>query len=152
MAFLNASIGSTKTTHAWLQRLSRYLITPWRAIASNSEQEWDVCATMIANTDPSQDLDLPLAHFAGRIEGAGRVSLSTLHSAKGREFDAVVMYGVNASDIPSERDKRTPASLREARRLFYVGVTRPKKHLSLIYLEHHHSPWVYELYQRSQQD
>jgi DNA helicase-2/ATP-dependent DNA helicase PcrA len=152
MAFLNASIGSTETTHAWLQRFSRDLITPWRAIARNSEQEWDVCATMIANTDPAQNLDLPLAHFAGRIEGAGRVSLSTLHSAKGREFDAVIMYGVNASDIPSERDKRTPASLREARRLFYVGVTRPKKHLSLIYQEHHHSPWVYELYQRSQQD
>src|SRR5258705_5626295 len=43
MAFLNASIGSTETTHAWLQRFSRDLITPWRAIARNSEQEWDVC-------------------------------------------------------------------------------------------------------------
>ena len=62
------------------------------------------------------------------------------------------MYGVNASDITSERDNRSPASLREARRLFYVGVTRPKKHLSLSYQEHHHSPWVLELYQRSQQD
>lgn len=67
-------------------------------------------------------------------------------------FDAVVMYGVNASDIPSERDRRTAAGLREARRLFYVGVTRPKKHLSLVYQEHHHSPWVVELYQRSQRD
>ena len=62
------------------------------------------------------------------------------------------MYGVNASDIPSERDSRTPEGLREARRLFYVGVTRPKKHLSLVYQEHHHSPWVLELYQRSQRD
>ncbi|WP_354417098.1 hypothetical protein [Mesorhizobium shonense] len=43
-------------------------------------------------------------------------------------------------------------SLREARRLFYVGVTRPKKHLSLVFQEHHHSPSVPELYQRSQQD
>jgi DNA helicase II / ATP-dependent DNA helicase PcrA len=75
---------------------------------------------MIVNTDPSHNLDFPLAHFAGRIEGTGRVSLSTLHSAKGREFDAVIMYGMNAGDIPSERDKRTSASLREARRLFYV--------------------------------
>ncbi|MEX2495415.1 MAG: ATP-dependent helicase [Woeseia sp.] len=152
MAFLNAAIGSTETTHAWLQRFSRELITPWRQVARNSEQEWDICGEMIANTDPTRDLDFPLAHFAGRIEGSGRVNLSTLHSAKGREFDAVIMYGVNASDIPSERDKRSPGSLREARRLFYVGVTRPKKHLSLVYQEHHHSPWVVELYQRSQQD
>ncbi|WP_292371811.1 hypothetical protein [Mesorhizobium sp.] len=43
-------------------------------------------------------------------------------------------------------------SLREARRLFYVGVTRPKKHLSLVFQEHYHSPSVPELYQRSQQD
>ncbi|MBP0440330.1 ATP-dependent helicase [Tianweitania sediminis] len=152
MGFLTASLGTSETTHAWLQRVARGLITPWRTIARNSEQEWDVCDEMISNTDPARDLDMPLAHFAGRTEGSGRVNLSTLHSAKGREFDAVIMYGVNASDMPSTRDKSSPGSLREARRLFYVGVTRPKKHLSLVYQEHHHSPWVFELYQRSQQN
>ena len=43
---------------------------------------------------------MPLDHFARRFEGAGRVTLTTLHSAKGRELDAVVMYGVNVSDLP----------------------------------------------------
>lgn len=151
MGFLSTSLGSSETTHVWLQRGARELIAPWRMVARNSEQEWDVCDEMISNTDPARDLDMPLAHFAGRTEGCGRVNLSTLHSAKGREFDAVIMYGVNASDMPSARDQQTPTSLREARRLFYVGVTRPKKHLSLVYQEHHHSPWIFELYQRSQQ-
>ncbi|EHK54643.1 3'-5' exonuclease [Allomesorhizobium alhagi] len=73
---------------------------------------------MISNTDPARDLDIPLAHFAGRTEGSERVNLSTLRSAKGREFDAVIMYGVNASDMPSTRAKGSPGSLREARRLF----------------------------------
>jgi DNA helicase-2/ATP-dependent DNA helicase PcrA len=150
--FLSVSFGSGETTHAWLKRFSRELVTPWRTIARNSEQEWDVCDEMISGTDPAGDLDIPLMHFAGKTEGSGRVNLSTLHSAKGREFEAVIMYGVNTSDIPSARDQQNPASLREARRLFYVGVTRPKKHLSLVYQEHHHSPWVLELYQRSQQD
>jgi DNA helicase-2/ATP-dependent DNA helicase PcrA len=152
MTFLNRSIGTVETTHAWLQRFSQELITPWRRIARNSELDWDSCSEMITNTDPVRDLDMPLEHFAGRVEGAGRVNLSTLHSAKGREFDAVIMYGVNASDIPSDRDKRSAAGLREARRLFYVGVTRPRKELSLIFQEHHHSPWVLELFQRSQRE
>lgn len=150
MAFLNASIGTTETAHAWLQRFERELVASWSSVARNTDQEWQVCAEMIANTDPVRDMDLSLAHLAGRVEGAGRVNLSTLHSAKGREFDAVVMFGINAGDIPSQRDGRTPAGLREARRLFYVGVTRPRRHLSLIYQEHYHSPWVYELYERSQ--
>ncbi|MGB3445940.1 MAG: 3'-5' exonuclease [Xanthobacteraceae bacterium] len=107
IGFLQATIGSDDSTHAWLQRFDGELIVPWRVIARNSEQEWNVCAGMIANTDLADDLDIPLAHLAGLVEGAGRVSLSTLHSAKGREFDAVVMYGVNANDLPSERDKKS---------------------------------------------
>ncbi len=79
------------------------------------------------DTDPAADFDIPLAHQVGRVEGAGRVSLSTLHSAKGREFDPIVMYGMNASDLPSERDKKSAITLCEACRLFYVGVTGPVK-------------------------
>ncbi|WP_354182134.1 3'-5' exonuclease [Bradyrhizobium sp. LA6.1] len=96
-------------------------------IARNSEQEWHVCAEMIANTDPAADLDIPLVHLAGRVEGTGRVSLSTLHSAKGREFDAVVMYGVNASDLPSERDKKSATALREAAACFMSASCVPAK-------------------------
>jgi DNA helicase-2/ATP-dependent DNA helicase PcrA len=63
---------------------------------------------MVANTDPLRGLDMPLSHFpegSNVLVGQSR----TLHSAKGREFDAVIMYGVNASDIPNDRDKRLRA-------------------------------------------
>ncbi|WP_370143443.1 hypothetical protein [Bradyrhizobium yuanmingense] len=40
------------------------------------------------------------------------------------------MYGVNASDLPSENDKRSAAALRQARPLSYAGVTRPGKEMS----------------------
>ena len=106
---------------------------------------------MIERTDPAQDGDLALNIFAGRIEGTGRISLSTLHSAKGREFDAVILFGMNAGAIPSQRDQNTPATLREARRLFYVGVTRPRKELVMVYEDGNPSPWIIELYRRSQQ-
>ncbi|WP_271591843.1 ATP-dependent helicase [Bradyrhizobium sp. CCBAU 65884] len=148
IGFLNSSIGSTESTHVWLQRCDDELIAPWRDISRNSESDWDVCSEMISNTDPADDLDMSLDRFAGRIEGSGRVTLTTLHSAKGREFDAVVMFGVNAADLPSYKDKKSAHSLREARRSFYVGVTRPRKSLSLVFQEHHPSPWVCELAER----
>ncbi|MEO5325141.1 hypothetical protein PV773_17630 [Mesorhizobium sp. CC13] len=82
MGFLNASLASTETTHIWLQRFSRELVTSWRKIARNSEQEWDVCAEMIANTDPARDLDLSLAHFTGRIEGTPCASATEMARKK----------------------------------------------------------------------
>ncbi len=151
IGFLRSGIDAGETTHAWLQRLCRELIAPWKAVSRNPQPEWEVCSEMVVKTDPAQGKDIPLNIFSGRIEGTGRVSLSTLHSAKGREFDAVILYGMNAGDIPSRRDQKSPGALREARRLFYVGVTRPRKELSIVYQEGNYSPWVAELYKRSQE-
>jgi DNA helicase-2/ATP-dependent DNA helicase PcrA len=151
IGFLQSGINRGESTYNWLRRLCRELISPWQTISRNAHQEWEVCAEMMMRTDPARGRDIPLNIFAGRIEGTGRMSLSTLHSAKGREFDAVILFGINDGDIPNWRDKRSERGLREARRLFYVGVTRPRNELSLVYQEHHHSPWVAELYQRSQQ-
>lgn len=150
IAFLRSGIDTSETTHDWLQRFHHELITPWRKIARNTQQEWEVVWELVGNTDPSQGKDMSLNIFAGRLEGTGRVNLSTIHSSKGREFDAVILYGMNAGDIPNNRDKRSQTSLREARRLFYVGVTRPRKELSIIFQEGNYSPWVAELYSRSQ--
>lgn len=151
ISFLNAGIGAGETVHAWLQRLNRVLIEPWQAISRNAHQEWEVCSELTKKTDPATDRDLPLNVFAGRAEGSGRATLSTLHSAKGREFDAVILFGMNDGDIPSWRDKKNERALREARRLFYVGATRARRALCIVYQDKNHSPWVAELYRRSQQ-
>ena len=150
MAFLRSSIDSCETAHVWLARLYRDLVQPWQAVSRNPQQDWDACLDLVTKTDPAEGKDMPLGNFAGRVEGTGRLNLSTLHSAKGREFDAVILYGMNSGDIPSKRDSASAASLREARRLFYVGVTRPRKELSIVYQDGNHSPWVTELYQKSQ--
>jgi DNA helicase-2/ATP-dependent DNA helicase PcrA len=152
MDFLHSGIGMEEFTHSWLHRFNSELIESWKGISINNHQEWEVCLEMIRRTDPITNLDMPLKIFAGRIEGSGRVTLSTLHSAKGREFDAVVLFGVNKDDMPSWRDKKSDQALREARRLFYVGVTRPRKELCLVFQEDCYSPWVMELFQRSQKE
>lgn len=152
IAFLSSGINNSETANQWLRRFYSELITPWKVIARNAHQEWEVCSEIITRTDPAQNSDMPLNIFSGRIEGTGRITLSTLHSAKGREFDVVILFGINNGDFPNQRDGQSNRALREARRLFYVGVTRPRKELCLVYREKFHSPWVAELYHRSQQD
>ena len=126
IAFLRSSIDLGETAHVWLTRLYRDLVQPWRAMSRNPQQDWDACLDLVAKTNPAKGKDMPLSTFAGRVEGSGRLNLcSTFHSAKGREFDAVILFGMNSGDIPSKRDRASAASLREVRRLFYVGVTPP---------------------------
>jgi len=64
-------------------------------------------------------------------EGERTVVLMTLHAAKGLEFDAVAIIGLNEETLPSSRSIQDDDALEEERRLFYVGITRAKERLLL---------------------
>jgi DNA helicase-2/ATP-dependent DNA helicase PcrA len=59
------------------------------------------------------------------------VTMLTLHAAKGLEFGAVFIYGVDEKVLPHSRSLDDPEELEEERRLFYVGMTRAKDQLHL---------------------
>lgn len=62
------------------------------------------------------------------------VTISTLHSAKGLEYDKVFILDVNEGIIPYQK-AALEDDLEEERRLFYVGMTRAKVDLHLYYIE-----------------
>lgn len=151
ITFLRSSIEHDESAHQWLMRLNTELISQWKLLSQSSFQEWDICSELIKRTDPALGCDMALAVFSGKVNDAGRVTLSTLHSAKGREFEVAILYGVNKYDFPNKRDSASVSAMREARRLFYVGVTRTRKELHLVYEKGKHSPWLNEVYHRSLQ-
>jgi DNA helicase-2/ATP-dependent DNA helicase PcrA len=59
----------------------------------------------------------------------GSVSIMTLHTAKGLEYDAVFLTGVEEELLPHRISSGEPGGIAEERRLFYVGITRARKRL-----------------------
>lgn len=80
----------------------------------------------LANASLASDLD-------NLQEGQEKVSLMTLHSAKGLEFPIVFLVGLEQGIFPHNRSLNDPIALEEERRLCYVGVTRAKEQLFLTY-------------------
>ncbi|OPX89683.1 MAG: ATP-dependent DNA helicase PcrA [Pelotomaculum sp. PtaB.Bin104] len=61
----------------------------------------------------------------------GRITLMTLHSAKGLEFPVVFLIGMEEGVFPHSRALNDPGELEEERRLCYVGITRARERLYL---------------------
>jgi DNA helicase II / ATP-dependent DNA helicase PcrA len=83
--------------------------------------------TLLGGTETSE--------VTGRDDEEDRVCLSSIHQAKGLEWQAVFLAWLTEGMFPGTRSLEDESALEEERRLFYVGVTRCKEELYLTYPE-----------------
>jgi len=76
--------------------------------------------------------DVALISDQDTLTNANAPTLLTLHAAKGLEFGAVFIVGLDDGLLPHSRSFDDPEAMEEERRLFYVGITRAKDRLHLI--------------------
>lgn len=96
-------------------------------LAQLSEHETDL-AKFLAESVLQEQFQRP-----GAAHDDEKIVLSTIHQAKGLEWEAVFILNVSAGQFPHERALTEDGGLEEERRLFYVAVTRAKKYLHLSY-------------------
>lgn len=133
--------------HDWLAALRDEIVKPRIDRTRSLADELETLNTFINRLGPVGDVeDFPLGEFAGIGTGLDRINLSTLHSAKGREFDAVILFGMEEGRLP--RNNASDAEIKEARRLFYVGFTRARHEIHLMHGKANTSRFVTELQDR----
>ena len=133
--------------HHWLQRVRDEVLQERADACQTLDDDWAILGNIVDRTGDEPELaGMTLGHFSGLGDGGDRLNLSTLHSSKGREFDVVILFGMDDGRVP--RHGATEAGVLEARRLFYVGFTRAKREVHIMYTKHQVSPFVSELRHR----
>jgi DNA helicase-2/ATP-dependent DNA helicase PcrA len=108
-----ATAAETETRMANIEELIR--------AAAESELRGETVSEFLDRASLASELD--------KFDPNARVALMTLHSAKGLEFDAVFMTGMEEGLFPHSQSMASSTDLEEERRLCYVGITRAKRKL-----------------------
>jgi DNA helicase-2/ATP-dependent DNA helicase PcrA len=107
----------------------------WEALQALVELADDFDADTMTSTGEGAAMRDFVDHLAERAQAQHAptldgVTLTTIHAAKGLEWDAVFMVGCSEGLMPISLAE-TPEAIEEERRLLYVGVTRAREHLTL---------------------
>jgi DNA helicase-2/ATP-dependent DNA helicase PcrA len=143
VAFLRDHRTPDQPLHKWLEMFHKTCLAD--VVPGNQRFPESNDALELLRTAAGEDAKVgtyTVAEFAGLRGAPDHVNLVTLHSSKGLEFDVVIMIGLEDGRLP-RYDRQTGNSLREERRLFYVGLTRARHEVYLLY-----SGWYFNKYRK----
>ena len=129
--------GSADVVDAVAAALEPVGYTPTPPLGQAQREEWESLAAIVGLARTHPNLESLVADLDERAENddapvAAAVTLASLHSAKGLEWDAVFMPGLHEGGLPL-RYQGEMVDVAEERRLFYVGITRARDILELSY-------------------
>jgi len=119
---------STELLEDWMFRRGLAGVLELQQLLKISENYQDISG-MLKALPLAEEADI--IRYGRKVTGTEAITLSTIHAAKGLEFPAVFIYGVEEGLIPIDR-ALTGEALMEEERLFYVAVTRAQFNLYLI--------------------
>ena len=132
----------------WYQPQLERLYDNAAARAGDLDQLEQIAAGYATRERFLTELTLDPPDASGAEAGRARLDedyliLSTIHSAKGQEWDAVFVLNLVDGCIPSDMASGKPEQIEEERRLLYVAITRAREHLHLLqplrfYIAHQH--------------
>ena len=106
-------------------------ISQWNAGFRGDTSERRAWKTKCRSSDFLQEVSLLTDLDSDNGDDTNRVSLMTVHSAKGLEFPTVFIVGLEENIFPSPMSANSKRELEEERRLLYVAITRAEKHCIL---------------------
>ena len=102
----------------------------WESLSALVNLADDLIATMPEAQLPDLVAELDARATAQHAPTVQGVTLASLHSAKGLEWDAIFLVGLTDTTVPIQH-ATTDAQIAEERRLLYVGITRARERLAL---------------------
>jgi DNA helicase II / ATP-dependent DNA helicase PcrA len=131
---------------SWLALLTKHLDLDRIAAGSTAQRDQHALADF---RRADQQFALTVADTAAGTLRAGKLTLTTYHSAKGREWDVTILPGLVDGIMPRRKWSKpkgrylepAPDQLEEDRRLFYVGLTRAKDAVILIHGTYWETEW-----------
>lgn len=117
----------------WLESMYNNCLKPHFAdrLALPEQEAWDKLSVACANGGALEHFTV--SDFSGQRGASDHLNLSTLYSSKGLEFDAVILVGMENGKLP--KFNATLDEKEEARRLFYVGITRARFEVHITYAQ-----------------
>ncbi|WP_081640586.1 UvrD-helicase domain-containing protein [Desulfovibrio desulfuricans] len=140
VSFLWSSRDSAVSLASWLENFHRDIFSELLATCSFIHNESENFQNFFEKCKSGELKEMSLEQFAGQGSNQDSLVLTTLHSSKGREFSVVILFGMDEGRIP--RPKPVEKEIIESRRLFYVGFTRAKKEVHIMYTEKNPSRYV----------